>query len=1177
MSNVFAAARSRYLGFLPWLVLLVTLGITYHFWQIERDETSQRLQDDFDFRVHETSERITQRLLAYEQVLRGTQGLFAVSPRVTREEFHTYIAKLRLEENYSGIQGVGFSLIVPPELKDRHIAAIRKEVARSDISPYTIWPEGKRSLYTPVIYLEPFSGRNLRAFGYNMFSEQVRRSAMELTRDSGKASISGKVTLVQEAGQEVQAGFLMYLPVYKIGTRHDPVAERQANIIGWVYSPFRMGDLMQGILGERSKELDFEIYDDDEVNENHLMYDSDIQNVEHEAAHFQTTQRLVVAGHYWTLRVRSSAAFESQLVNQRSGLIALSGIGGSLLLTLAIWLLVNGRRRAYAAAREMNRELIETSSELRKSESRLRAIVENELVGIVTAEDRIIQWANPAYEKLLGYDKNELNGVSASVVFADEDAYRTFGETAYPIINQGKVFRTELEYKCKDGSHRTVDVSGGILAAESKMSLWTCVDVTERKLMEEQIKKERNFISTVINTAGVLVVVINREGAITRFNRAAEEFTGYRFDEVKDIPFFWDRFLLPEQQQGVRGVFEEIRSGKITPHYENYWVNREGNKRLFAWANSLLFDYENKMEYVIAVGTDITERKQAEAALSVAATAFESQEGMCIADANGFILRVNRSFTNITGYTAEDAFGKNPRMLKSGRHDANFYAAMWDSIVRTGGWEGEIWNRRKNGEVYPEHLTITAVKDKDGIVTNYVATLTDITQTKASADEIKHLAFYDPLTRLPNRRLLLDRLRQALSSIVRSGRSAALLFIDLDNFKILNDTLGHDIGDILLQQVAIRLESCVREGDTVARLGGDEFVVMLKDLSKNAMEAAEQTESVGNKILSTLNQPYQLATHEYHNTPSIGATLFNDNKQSIEDLLKQADIAMYQSKKAGRNNLHFFDPLMQETVNTRAALEIELRKAIKNEQFQLHYQIQVDGIKEDGTHKLLGAEALIRWIHPEHGIIAPAEFFPLAEETGLILPIGKWVLETACAQIKAWQENELTRDFVLSVNLSSLQFRQADFVAQVSSLVTRYTIRPNLLKLELTESLLLENVEDTIATMTALNKIGVQFSLDDFGTGYSSLQYLKRLPIHQLKIDQSFVRDLATDSSDRAIVRTIIAMANSLNINVIAEGVETEEQLKFLLKKGCTHYQGFLFSKPLPIEAFEAIFNPDPH
>jgi diguanylate cyclase (GGDEF)-like protein/PAS domain S-box-containing protein len=558
------------------------------------------------------------------------------------------------------------------------------------------------------------------------------------------------------------------------------------------------------------------------------------------------------------------------------------------------------------------------------------------------------------------------------------------------------------------------------------------------------------------------------------------------------------------------------------------------------------------------------ERKQAEANLRIAAIAFEAQEGMLVTDSNNIILRVNRAFTSITGYSAKEAIGKTTNLLSSGRHDRAFYAAMWKSINNKGAWEGEIWNRRKNGEIYPEHLTITAVKNAAaGKVTNYVATLTDITMSKAASDEIKNLAFYDSLTQLPNRRLLLDRLQQALAASTRSGQRGALLFLDLDHFKNLNDSLGHDIGDVLLQQVAQRLVACVREGDTVARLGGDEFVVLLEDLSEDELEAATQIEIIGDKILAALNQPYLLASHEHRSTPSIGATLFNDHEAGVEALLKQADIAMYDAKASGRNALRFFDPKMQEAISARLDIEAELHKAIEQQQFQLYYQVQM---RSDGHP--LGAEALIRWCHPERGMIPPFSFIPLAEETGLILPIGQWVLDTACAQLKIWEQDELTQHLTLSVNVSAKQFHQADFVTQVQSAVMRHAVDPRLLNLELTESMLLEDVTGMIDKMNALRATGIRFELDDFGTGYSSLQYLKQLPLYQLKIDQSFVRDIAIDSSDRTLVRTIITMAHSLDLEVIAEGVEDDDQRQFLKNNGCIHYQGYLFGKPVPIEVF---------
>jgi diguanylate cyclase (GGDEF)-like protein len=439
-------------------------------------------------------------------------------------------------------------------------------------------------------------------------------------------------------------------------------------------------------------------------------------------------------------------------------------------------------------------------------------------------------------------------------------------------------------------------------------------------------------------------------------------------------------------------------------------------------------------------------------------------------------------------------------------------------------------------------------------------------KNRAAEEEIKNLAFYDSLTQLPNRRFLLDRLNHAWLSCARSGQEGALLFIDLDNFKSLNDTLGHHIGDLLLQQVAERLTTCVRKTDTVARLGGDEFVVMLENLNEQDIVAAARTEMIGNKILAALDQPYQLSTHDYHCTASIGVTLFGSNQYSPDELMKQADIAMYQAKKEGRNTQRFFNPHMQEMISSRVLLGNELRKAIVNKQFQLYYQVQMTSL-----NKAYGAEALIRWEHPERGFVSPAQFIPLSEDLGLILPIGQWVLETACIQLSVWQNDPLTRNLVLSINVSAKQLHQPVFISQVQAAVLSHGINANLLKLELTEGMLLENIDETVVIMNALNEIGVQISLDDFGTGYSSLQYIKKLPLDELKIDQTFVRDLTTDASDKAIVRTIIAIAHSLKLDVIAEGVETEEQRQLLIENGCTHFQGYFFSKPVPIEQFEAL------
>lgn len=561
---------------------------------------------------------------------------------------------------------------------------------------------------------------------------------------------------------------------------------------------------------------------------------------------------------------------------------------------------------------------------------------------------------------------------------------------------------------------------------------------------------------------------------------------------------------------------------------------------------------------------DVTELKKSAETQRIAATVFESQEGMIIIDRDWKVLRINQSFGQLTGYSAEELIGKPPYFLDDTLLNVEFIDDFYQQIKQKGIWQGELVNRRKSGELFPAWLNISSVSNESGIATHYVGTFSDITKRKAIEDEIKNLAFYDPLTQLPNRRLLLDRLKQAIAVSVREKRKGALLFIDLDNFKMLNDTLGHDKGDLLLEMVAERLLICTREGDTVARLGGDEFVVMLENLSVDAFEASRLAEIVASKIIRDLNQPYWLGLNEHRSSPSVGVTLFGNQVESIEEPLKRADLAMYQAKASGRNTVRFYDPKMQEKVNERAELEEGLRDAMMSDQFELYYQAQMTN-----QNNLFGAEVLIRWNHPVKGIISPMQFIPLAEETRLISIIGYWVLDTACKQLVEWEQHEYLKNICISVNVSPNQFNQYNFLEQVFDVLAFTGANPKRLKLELTEGFSITNIEDVIEKMTCLKERGIGISLDDFGTGYSSLSYLKRLPLEQLKIDQSFVRDILVDPNDAAISKMVIVLAESLGLTVIAEGVETKEQQCYLESQGCYKYQGYLFSRPLPLHQFE--------
>ena len=654
------------------------------------------------------------------------------------------------------------------------------------------------------------------------------------------------------------------------------------------------------------------------------------------------------------------------------------------------------------------------------------------------------------------------------------------------------------------------------------------------------------------------------QGQLLEVNQAYCEMSGYNQQEL--LTMYVSELEAKESPEDVVEHIQNIASNG-EDRFESEHRRKDGS--IFYVEISVQYRQTDGGRLMVFL-QDITERKLKENDLRVAATAFNAHNSIIISDVNNLIIRTNNAFTKTSGYTQEEVLGKNLIMFCAKQNESHLYTTMLTNVMRNGFWEGEIWNQRKNGEVYPAHLNITVVKDKNNNVENFVTHLTDTSKQRAAAAEIENLAFYDTVTGLPNRRLLLDRLNHAMASSSRNGKEGALLFLDLDNFKTLNDSSGHAVGDIFLTMVAKRLKECVREVDTVARFGGDEFIVVLEDLKMQNIEATVSAESVANKILVALHQPYLINNQQHYSGVSIGITLFNGNQSSTEELLKQADIAMYEAKKT-RNAIRFFNPAMQASITARVSLEHALRKAIELQQFQLYYQVQVDS-----SGFATGAEVLLRWLHPEQGLILPAMFIPLAEETALILPIGQWVLEGACAQIKIWQKDELTRKIALSVNVSAKQFYQKYFVDEVQAALHYHDINPALLKLELTESMLLKDVESTIETMQTLRKIGVQFSLDDFGTGYSSLQYLKRLPLNQLKIDGLFIRDIAVNTSDQAIVCTIAAMANALELDVIAECVETKEQYIQLQKSGCKHYQGYLFGKPVPIEEFDKKLKQNP-
>lgn len=719
---------------------------------------------------------------------------------------------------------------------------------------------------------------------------------------------------------------------------------------------------------------------------------------------------------------------------------------------------------------------------------------------------------------------------------------------------------------CKGRSSYTEELKDGrwLRASDSCTSAGelVCVrfDITDIKQIEQDLRK----LYRALEQSPASVVITNTSGNIEYVNPKFEEITGYRAQEVLGQN---PRMLKSGDKtaEDYKAMWQAILSGKV---WRGQFHNRRKDGSIY-WESASISpvrDEEGEISHFIAVKEDITSQKRAEDLLRMNATVFDTiNEAILVTDSEGTIKTVNPAFSRITGFQAHEVIGRNPRILSSGRHDDAFYREMWSSLVQRGYWNGEIWNRRKDGSVFPEWLSLAVIKDSQGKAQEYVAVFSDISQRKHDEEQIRRQANYDALTSLPNRSLLVDRLASSLKSAQREHWQVALLFIDLDRFKGVNDSLGHVAGDELLQLVGERLKTCVREADTVARFGGDEFVIVLEDISK-ANDVAE----IAKQILYRMSQPFPLSRGEVFVGASIGITLYPDDAGDADTLLRNADMAMYRAKDQGRNNYQFFTLAMNEQVQQRIDLERDLRAAIEKRELVLFYQPLVNA--RDGC--MAGVEALIRWNHPTLGMLAPNRFIPLAEETGLIGPIGDWVLESACRQGAVWQREGL--DLVVNVNVSSLQLKLGLGIEEVDQVLSDTGLQPQYLNLEVTESLMMENADHSLAWMRAVRALGVSLSVDDFGTGYSSLSYLKRFPMNTLKIDREFVRDVPADQGDASLIHAIIAMADSLGLKVVAEGVETREQEEFLRQAGCDVLQGFLFSKPLRVDQVRAFARSEP-
>lgn len=1027
---VFRIDRSRMAAaYIAAFFLALTLAGWYLAGELERRE----LENRFHARAAEIPLRIESRLSGYEQVLRGSAGFLSASDVVTRTEWRNYIASLRLDERYPGIQGVGFARRVRPEDLSVHTAAMRAE----GFPEYRLWPAGTRDEYTAIVYLEPFTGRNARVLGYDMYSDPLRREAMALARDTGRTTITRKVTLLQETDTDRQSGFLMYAPHYTTGRPTATVENRRSALAGYVYAPFRMNDFIGGALGDHYRDLGVAVFDGTAQTPDALLHGGTAPGKD-KASHtplFQSTMTLSLYGQTWSVRISSLPAFEQGIDRQRPLLVLASGLLISLLATIASLALIISRERSSALSRA-NRELVTAISEQQ------------------TASEALTQ------------AKSETQRILESIT------------DAFYVLDAG----------------------------------WRFTYLTPKA--EELLKRSS-------------AELLHRN--------------------------IWDEFPEAVDTEIYRQYHRALHEQKTIEFVEYYAPLR-------TWFDIRVYPCDAGISVFFR---DVNRRVQREEALRLRERAIESSvNAILISDYQQVdhpIIHANPAFERMTGYTVAEVLGKNCRFLQGEDRDQPDLKKLRTLIREKSEGRVVLRNYHKNGDLFWNELYIAPVKDHNDRVTHFVGVLNDITEARNYQSELERRATHDLLTGLANRGLLMDRLQLAAIQGKRRGQKAAVLFIDLDGFKMINDGFGHAIGDQVLKLTGNRLAASVREGDTVGRLGGDEFVIVLND-----QERIEDISDAVTRVMESVLRPIPIQNHEIALTCSIGISVCPDDGEEAGALLKYADIAMYKAKDEGKNTSRFYTRGMNDTIVQKITLTNNLRQALERREFLLHYQPQVDL----QTGDVLGIEALIRWQHPEFGLIAPSQFIPLAEESGQIVQIGEWVINTACAQNIAFGKAGLP-PLLMSVNLSARQLRDKNLIDLIRNALETYGLPAQSLELEITESMVMADLEGGIEILKKIKDLGVHLAMDDFGTGYSSLSYLKRFPIDRLKIDRSFVRDVTTDADDAALTTAIIALAHKLGVKVVAEGVETREQQDFLVNAGCDQAQGFFYAKPLDAAEFQ--------
>jgi len=1013
------------------LSLIALLGGTFIAWIFSSHVAYQKADNQFQNEADKAAFQIQSRFKNYQLILKqAAASIELLDQNITRKYWQHYIEVLNIRQSMPGTQGLGYSVYIPAKNLRTHEATIQAE----GYPQYRVHPLGDRDLYSAIVYLEPFDWRNQRAFGYDMYSEPVRREAMEQARDTNKVTISGRVTLVQETDTGVQQGFLMYAPVYEPGSTPGTKEQRRNLILGNAYAVIRANDMLHGVIGDDHWEYSLTIYDQADSenkgtpiagNEYHSNSPDSISKAEEPK--YSAVRVIDVGGRKWHMELSSTPEYEAHTASHTPRLVAAGGSLMSFLVVGLIGTLYGQGKKIEQRARVINSELQETASRLRVA------------------------------QKATSFGIWELNFADYSLVWDDVmfDIYDIDKKTFIPEYNS-----------------------------------WRDL------LLQEDIDSVEKALHCAL-----------------------------------------------KEEQGLDITFRIRASGGIK------YVRVQA---------VILRDDANNPTRMIGVNLDVTAEAHARAQEQLAARVFEfAREGILITDEHAKIIDINNTFLAITGYERHEALGKNPSFLQSGLHDKDFYSQVWRDIQQHGYWSGEICNRKKSGETYHELLHISALKDDQDRVRNYIGIFSDITSLKNHERDLQEMATHDSLTGLPNRHYLHARIDELLKIHGESKQKIAFLYLDLDHFKSINDHFGHDAGDRYLREISRRLKIVVQEPHTLARIGGDEFVVIWKYWQP------EDIRLTASKLLDRISTPYcdTKIIEPLILSASMGISVYPDDGTDPDILLRQADQAMYQAKQRGRGRVVHFDAKSDQEIEHRMQLFVDIEKGLNNGEFELYYQPKV----KITSGNPIGFEGLLRWHHPKMGLLNPGQFLPETESYDIAISIGHWVVRAALEQIKAWKALHI--DAAISVNIAAIHLSSEEFIDELDELFIEFGGQTlSQLEIEVLESYPLQNLTQAIEVMNHCVNYGVSFAIDDFGTGYSSLTYMKRLPAETLKIDQSFISDMDTSDDDRNVVKSIIEIASIFHRRIIAEGVETEAQAKLLESMDCEYAQGYYYARPMPAE-----------